>query len=644
MKIESENYPTSQSFPPSHSPQLLAGNVPVAKGTVDHASWLSDDVLLIVGWFPAEDVHTSEAFLVSGDQCYSVDVRYLPYPRLDIPGAGPRAGKLLTAHFSNPESLSGPLGNLVVRIGSIILTLASSDLWPAVVGLQSLLRSDLAGLEPETRAEVMEFLASTLTYGLGTKSRLQLSKNLFISREALRERLPYCVVSRDQPQGLGIDAIMAIDERSFFITGWAWDQEAEIVQLEAISPEGSRVELSHRVFRYHRSDIEELYGVPPNNQSFVEPGFISYFELGAPSCLSTGWTVQMQNTIGMAVEVTAPSVIRDMVTVRNRVLADLAHERPPGQNLMLNHTFPAISRLQERLEQRVEIHRIDQCGIPNESPHVSIIVPLYEGSDFLEHQLAQFALDPELRQADLIYLLDSPESAEELWDFAVQLFLLYHIPFRMVTLKANVGFASANIGASLARGRLLLLLDPNVLPDSPGWLGMMTAFYESTPGIGALGPKLLYEDNSLQHAGIYFSGRAGWSVWENQHYFRGLHRHLPEANALRPVPAVTDACLMIHCELYQGIGGLANSYVQRGCQGSDLCLRLIRAGYQNWYLPDVELYQLEAQSPPDTLRELALRYNTWVQTRLRNEHIEAVMARYTSSSMDKAVSKINGRY
>jgi GT2 family glycosyltransferase len=198
-----------------------------------------------------------------------------------------------------------------------------------------------------------------------------------------------------------------------------------------------------------------------------------------------------------------------------------------------------------------------------------------------------------------------------------------------VTLKRNAGYSAANnVGVSLARGRLLLLLNSDVLPDQPGWLGVMAAFYDVTPGIGALGPKLLYEDDSLQHAGMYFSLLASAGVWENRHYFKGLHRSLAAANVPRPVPAVTGACLMIDSALYKEVGGLRGTYVQGDHEDSDLCLRLIEAGYENWYLPTAELYHLEGQSYPGALRQLTSQYNAWLHTQLWNEHIEAVMARY----------------
>ena len=262
---------------------------------------------------------------------------------------------------------------------------------------------------------------------------------------------------------------------------------------------------------------------------------------------------------------------------------------------------------------------------------MSIVIPLYERLDLMEQQLAQFALDSGMQCVEITYVLDSPELADSLRDMARQLHDLYQIPFRVAFLKRNVGFAGANNAAvSLATGRLLLLLNSDVFPADNGWVGRMKAFYDATPRIGALGVKLLYEDDTLQHAGLYFRREHRAAVWENQHYFKGLERTFRSANTARKVPGVTGACLMISRALYLGQGGLRGMYVRGDYEDSDLCLRLLTSGYDNWYLPDVELYHLEGQSYGWTDRSRASRYNAWMHTRLWNDVIEAAMARFGS--------------
>jgi GT2 family glycosyltransferase len=305
------------------------------------------------------------------------------------------------------------------------------------------------------------------------------------------------------------------------------------------------------------------------------------------------------------------------------VLADFAREHLKQDELGRRHTRPALERIQQELQASTSVDRIVQYGELPESPDVSIVVPLYRRLDFLEQQLAQFADDPEVRAADLIYVLDSPEQAEDLETLAKDLFGIYGLPLRIAILNQNSGFATVNnLGASIAKGRLLLLLNSDVFPDRHGWLGELRAFYDSTPAIGALGPKLLWEDDSIQHAGMFFDRTRGGRVWTNEHFFKGMHRAFPPANIARPVPGVTAACLMISTDLFRQVGGLRGSFVQGDFEDSDLCLRLSEAGYESWYYPAVELYHLEGQSYGWRGRALTYPYNIWLHTDLWRERLE----------------------
>ena len=296
--------------------------------------------------------------------------------------------------------------------------------------------------------------------------------------------------------------------------------------------------------------------------------------------------------------------------------------------------MPALQRVQQLHARRIAVERVLDFGPQPPAPDVSIIVPIYKRIDLIEQQFAQFVHDPELRDAELIYVLDSPEDREWFLSMAVRLHELYRINFRAVLMKQNGGFSAANnTGAEHARGRLLLLLNSDVLPTAPGWLSRLTAFHDATPRLGTVGPKLLYEDDSIQHAGLFFTRVDERSPWNNEHYFKGLPRSLPAANLARPVPAVTGAALMIARELYREIGGLRGAYVQGDFEDSDLCLRLWEAGREVWYCPEVELYHLEGQSYPSATRELTGRFNAWLHTHLCGEQIARTVERFSRNAI-----------
>jgi GT2 family glycosyltransferase len=74
--------------------------------------------------------------------------------------------------------------------------------------------------------------------------------------------------------------------------------------------------------------------------------------------------------------------------------------------------------------------------------------------------------------------------------------------------------------------------------------------------------------------------------------------------------------MMVAKDLYEEMGGLSGDYVQGDFEDSDLCLRLLAAGRQNWYFADVALYHLEASSYDPERRRLHDGFNRWLHTHL----------------------------
>jgi GT2 family glycosyltransferase len=486
-----------------------------------------------------------------------------------------------------------------------------------LVPIEVLARERLAALDPPERRRICDFATSTLLWYSASRPGLALNRRLAWLNSLLRERQPMCAITHELPHGLAVEVLVAVDERSFYARGWFTSRDASPARLTAVSPEGSRSELLGHSYRYPRLDVAGLYRETPEDELVRRSGFAAHFELEAPSLLDSGWIFELEDAAGDGVETAPLTVVRDPVAARNTVLGDLVLEPPYEFELVSRHAHPAISKLQAMGSATVEVAHLRDYGPPVEAAEISIVVPLYGRTDLMQCQLAQFAHDAEFLDVDLIYVLDSPELARALDYDARQLYELYRVPFRVAVLRRNSGYSAANnVGASIARGRLLLLLNSDVLPDRPGWLGSMTAFHDATPGIGALGAKLLYEDETIQHAGIAFSRDPSTQLIANEHVFKGMHRTLDAANVPRPVAGVTGACLLLDRELYHRVGGLQGAYVQGDFEDTDLCSRLAAEGLQNWFLPSAELYHLEGQSYPGPLRALTSRYNAWLHTEL----------------------------
>jgi GT2 family glycosyltransferase len=471
--------------------------------------------------------------------------------------------------------------------------------------------------------ELQRLVLSSALPHLDGPGGFSLGKDLHEIRDALRRPLPHPPIEHDQPQAVVVDRLLALDAKAFWIEGWTRDEDGTFTNLTVISPDGQEADLEN-AFRFRRPDVEAQLGEsgPP-----YKHGFASLFELPAPSRLENGWIVQWTGPDGRGVESPAPAADHTAEPAQALLLERFTQEQANREELRRNHLRPALARLQHRHRNSIEVEGVFEYGAQIASPAVSVIVTLYGRIDWLHHQVLHFAQDPGMRQAELIYVLDSPELSEPLHHLAAQIHALHGFPFRVARLSRNAGFPVANIiGTGLARGRLLLLLNADVVPDRPGWLEQMVSFYDAQADIGALGPKLLFEDDSIQHAGVYFEREADSGLWGNLHYFKGLHRDFEAATVTRPVPALTGACLMIDRALYEEVGGLGHEYIlQGGYEDSDLCLRLFERGRRNWYLADAELYHLEGQAHAPVSRQTTVAHNTWLQTQLWGTLIERVM-------------------
>jgi glycosyltransferase involved in cell wall biosynthesis len=159
---------------------------------------------------------------------------------------------------------------------------------------------------------------------------------------------------------------------------------------------------------------------------------------------------------------------------------------------------------------------------------------------------------------------------------------------RLISNSRNEGFARAcNQGAQAARSPLLLFLN-NDTETTTGWLDALVAAVQ-LPGVGVAGAKLLYADDTVQHAGIGFIGGVP------DHPYRHAPADAAEANQFRELDMVTGACLLIQRELFIQLAGFDETY-RNGVEDIDLCLRARAAGWKVAYEPKAVVYHLEGQS------------------------------------------------
>jgi GT2 family glycosyltransferase len=154
-------------------------------------------------------------------------------------------------------------------------------------------------------------------------------------------------------------------------------------------------------------------------------------------------------------------------------------------------------------------------------------------------------------------------------------------------------FSRINNGAARqARGDFLVFLNNDVEVISPEWLAELIS-HAQRQEIGAVGAKLWYPDDTIQHAGLVLV--AGLAAHAHHGRKRGDHGYFSRAHLTQALSAVTAACVCMRKEVFAEVGGFDETLAV-AFNDVDLCLRIQAAGYRNLFTPYAELYHHESAS------------------------------------------------
>ena len=149
-----------------------------------------------------------------------------------------------------------------------------------------------------------------------------------------------------------------------------------------------------------------------------------------------------------------------------------------------------------------------------------------------------------------------------------------------------------NMGAQHATGEYLLFLNDDIEVISEDWLEAMLSSAQR-PGVGAVGAKLLFENDTLQHVGITFCNglpdhiRRGFPSDELGYFF--------SSEGQRNYLAVTGACVLLRKDIFQEVGGFEEAFAI-SYNDIDLCLKIVQKGYRNVYTGQAKLHHFESLS------------------------------------------------
>lgn len=224
---------------------------------------------------------------------------------------------------------------------------------------------------------------------------------------------------------------------------------------------------------------------------------------------------------------------------------------------------------------------------------LSVIIPTRDHGDLVNQcvtSLRQLALFP---QALDIIIIDNgsaePETLRYLADGVGR------SEFRVLRVDEPFNWSRLNnLGAASARGPLLLFLNNDTRMLTPEWDSALRGLLER-PDLGAVGARLLYEDMTLQHAGVMF----GYEDFVGHEAVLRPHNDeqaLTDTQLSREVSAVTGAFLACRTELFEASGGFEANELSVTFNDVDWCLRVSGMGYKILYAPLLSLIHYESKS------------------------------------------------
>ena len=240
---------------------------------------------------------------------------------------------------------------------------------------------------------------------------------------------------------------------------------------------------------------------------------------------------------------------------------------------------------------------------PNQGPSVAIIIPIKNKVELLRDCL-QSLKKTAYRNYEIVIVDNESDDPKALSYLA-------SLPHRVLRIGNPTGerFSFAHINNEAVRQLdvdYVLFLNNDTKLRAPEWLSQMVG-YAQMEQVGAVGARLLFGDETVQHAGIvhgYYDGMAGPAFRNAPAHEQG---YLGYGVVAREYSAVTAACLLTPRSLFLELGGFDATRFAVAYNDVDYCYRLVDAGWRCIYCPSAELFHFEGKSrgEGDNPREIA---------------------------------------
>ena len=226
------------------------------------------------------------------------------------------------------------------------------------------------------------------------------------------------------------------------------------------------------------------------------------------------------------------------------------------------------------------------------NPLISVIIPNKDHTDDLDICLKSL-YEKSLYKNFEVIIVENNSTEKETFEYYETL-TQKHGNIKIVKWEGNFNYSAINnFGVNYAKGEYILLLNNDVEIINGSCLEEMLMFAQRKD-VGAVGAKLYYSDDTVQHAGVIL-GLGGTAGHAHKHFGRSHPGYMARASIAQNLTACTAACLMMRRDVFDEVGGLDESF-EVAFNDVDLCMKIRKKGYLVVFTPYAELYHYESKS------------------------------------------------